>query len=249
MKRKKSVSGSQLVLINKNKKRKMEAKKDPLIFANKYFDKFPKKLPKFLSWDINANPTASVPLLYLLNNTVTGSTNQTRLGNEIMLNSIQYKTICKENSAPNNGAKCQELCTFCISIIYDKAPQGALPAVNGTSTSIFNGALPHDLPNFDMSDRYTIILNELFTAEAVSYFQYNTVGTTQYNCISWRKNIEKFRKMKLRTKYNINTNNDITDFNIGALYLVLRTDGAISGLTYDNTPLIDIDLRVRFEDA
>lgn len=249
MKRKYSTRTGLPILSEETKKKKMGSKKNQLLWANKYIDRFPKKLPKFISLDINSNPNTTTPKLYLLNGLVTGSTNQTRIGNECLFKSVQYKASIQPNSRPNAGALCQQMCTIGISVIYDKAPQGALPAVNGTATSIFNGALPHDLPNFDMSDRYTIVLNEIFSPPTTSYFQYNTVGSTQYNCIDYSYGIEKFRKMALRSKFNINDNGDITDFNIGALYLVLRTTGAVSGLTYDNTPLIDIDVRTRFVDA
>lgn len=212
---------------------------------------FPKKIPKFLGYDFNQVVSYTNPYIACINATQQGNTNNTRIGGEALMTSVQYKAVVHPNSRPSQsvgGGACNQVCAYSISIVYDKSPQGALPSVAGTNTSIFNGTGPHDLPLFDMSDRYVIIMNEVFTPQVTSVYNVQTSGSTAVAAIDWVGVHEKYKKISLRSKFNVNDNGNITDFNIGAIYLILRCDDTL-GSIFDNRAYFNIDTRVRFKDV
>jgi len=229
------------------KKRKTNKGKKSIVKPDVFF---PKKVPKFIGHDFNQTVALTSPYIYCINQVVQGTSNDTRIGSEMLMTSIQYKATICPNSRPSLGgsAACVNVPAYAISIVYDRAPQGSLPSISGATTSIFNGSSPHDLPLFDMSDRYVIVLNELFTPKAIGYFNTIVSGTTSVSVIDYNDVIEKYRKISLRTKFNSLNNGNVGDINIGALYLVVRcSEGA--PFAYDNRIYANIDTRVRFKDV
>lgn len=252
MKRKKSIVTEVVPYkrrkLNKNYSLIRGLKRNNLIFRNIGYDKFPRKLPKFISYDINATVKNSNPYIALINGLQLGNSNQTRIGGECLMKSVEYKFICHPLYRPGANSSANAGSTFAITVVYDNSPTGTLPGVSTGTQAIFNGNYPHDLPLFDMSDRYTILLNEIYEPKNISEYTNQSVGTTTIFQVDFSTTGERYRKFALRSKFNANDVGDITDFNTGAMYLIIRSD-SLTGSGFDNSILVDIDVRVRFVDV
>jgi len=230
-----------------HKKRKLNA----LYFSEKIIKEVPYKVQKYVGFDIAQQVDSSTPHVLLINSLIQGTTNNTRIGNAINIQSVQMKLLITPTSRPSNigTGLCNSSNCIKLSIVYDKQPTGVLPTYNGATTSIFNGLKPTDLPQISMSGRFTILYTMMYTPNAISFYNVQTGGTTSISCVDYCISDEVFRKIALPAKFNGNDVGDITDFNEGAIYLCLTGANPVAGSGVNNTSQVICDTRVRFTDV
>lgn len=157
--------------------------------------------------------------LVLLNDIVAGVTNRDRIANKIWLKSLQVRGIAYINTSANNVD-----CFY--AVVYDKRPQGALPAIS----DIFYGPaagtlLPHRLNNPDFEGRFEILKREDFILTKTS----DPAITVQF-----------YLKLDRPSVYKNAING--RNFEEGALYLVTGGDYPVG----TSSATLQVNSRVRF---
>lgn len=92
-----------------------------------------------------------------------GSDSNERIGRKIQLHSLRVKGTVSKATAGGN--------TFRIVAVYDKAPNGAAPAV----TTVFHEDTPLGMPNTSFRDRFIILRDmtiDLFSETATSHIRH-----------------------------------------------------------------------------
>lgn len=120
-----------------------------------------------------------------------------------------------------------------VSIIYDKSPNGVtVPTLTGDAGSIYNGDQPHDNTLIANHDRFVTLYSDDIVLKNVS-------GLTGYIVDTYLKS--QYLKLALPSKFRQN-NGNITDFNSGAFYLIVRNTNSY-GIT------LNFDSKFGFYDA
>lgn len=202
-------------MYRKNKPRKTAKKK----YAKKYYPRAPvKQHEEFKAYDFalatsNLDTTGSIQLL----NTITqGDDISNREGRQLTIKSIEL--MLQAQADDTTGVR-QECLTM---LVYDLAPQGALPAIG----DILASAMVRSARNLNNRHRFIVL-------KRWDYMVYP--DTTANNS----KLLKYYKKHNLTTTYN-NTGSGIQYISNGALYLVtLGTveSGATAGNVYGNIRL------------
>lgn len=178
----------------------------------------------------DANVTSATGAITLFGNMLTGTTNQTRIGNKVVIEgiSVSWQAASGATTVPMTGA---------FSIIYDNQPDGVLPAVgdSGNSSTIYNGPKPIDNTFINNQNRYTVLWSHCFKLV-------NQENNTPYYIID--RDIGKaYIKCNLPVLYNTSSGSGISAFSKGALYFVARCSNSTTGYS------LLADVKVKFRDS
>lgn len=139
----------------------------------------------------------------LINPVTGGSTVTTRVGNQMIMKSIEIQGKVQAVDDTIKGQRCD------IYVIYDKTPGAALPV----KTDIFKEEYPGSPMNLDYRERFVVIAHAIYTVGGPLTAPGVPVTPT-VTPVSIRK------VMNLRTTYK-SVNAAIGDIAAGALYMVL----------------------------
>lgn len=183
------------------------------------------------------NSTAAV---ILLNGMVPGSNLQNRLGRKIAMKSVRLlgNIIWNGNGAVNYDF-------FRLMIVYDRQPNGALPALSdilqtvdpagNTSSTVW------DHVNLSNRDRFQILRNRMYSVNSHGGSSTFVAGAIT----DGRWQVDEFVRLKdLETHFNTGVAGTVADMTTGALLLVLV--GATAAA--NNQADLNWTSRVRFTD-
>lgn len=163
--------------------------------------------------------TSSFTAATLLNGLAQGTGTNERVGRKTTLKSVQLRyTHIPTSGGPDSQVR--------IAIIYDKQPNGALPA----ASDIFNQANFNSHLNLANSDRFVVIMDEISESS-----QSSLIGISG----------QRYVKCNLETIYG-GTTNGIASINSGSLMILAAnnadpTIGAVSSLFFN--------VRIRYTDV
>jgi len=185
--------------------------------------------------DVTANTAvADTGYIALLNGLSQGTSVITRVGQKIVIKSIDVRLKC--SGQPPGATPTAYANWLRVLIVWDSQPNGALPPVSDiiedltTGTGIVSPAYKNYL------SRFKILWNRVFDLVNVSAAAGSTFGMGGSD--------KYFSKTNLLTSYADSTNGDITDIITGALYFVAV--GAHSAAA--NYPTVEYYSRLRFYD-
>lgn len=155
---------------------------------------------------LNAGATPNVP--FLLNGLARGTTQYTRVGNAVKFTGMQLRGYFLNTTV--NPIR--------LIVVCEKETAGTALVVNGPGPSLFNGSTANAVLSTNMF--YNNATSDFKTEFQVLYdkvFAANSSGG-QLSCVD-----EKIW-FNVETRYNNNTNGDITDIKSNSMYLVLISD-------------------------
>lgn len=159
----------------------------------------------------------------LLNRVAVGTNDNQRIGNQVMLKTLQIHVEIRALAASFTQR-------MRIALVYDRQPNGALTTIG----SIFDTNNPRGFMNLNRRLRYKILWNSgLFTMG--QFNSGNTIDTTAF---------EVYIKTDLPVQYS-GTGDDIDDITTGAVLFVVQAE-AILGI---NSHEIEADIRLRYTDG
>lgn len=155
---------------------------------------------------LNAGATPNVP--FLLNGLARGTTQYTRVGNAVKFTGIQLRGRFLQTTV--NPIR--------VIIVCETETAGTALVVNGPGPSLFNGATANSILSTNMFyNNATSDFKQEFTVLYDKVFAANSSGG-QLTCLD-----EKIW-FNVETRYNNNTNGDITDIKSNSMWLVLLSD-------------------------
>lgn len=147
-----------------------------------------KSRPERKNLDTN-QATHDVPLagvITLINGIVQGNTAQTMIGRKAVMKSVQIR--CAAQGKPQLIAAVNTFGEYRMIVVYDKEPNGALPAV----TDVLTNAQPNNPLQLANSDRFTVLLDEYYNLGAGS-----TTATQAFYVGAGNCTIDRYRKISL----------------------------------------------------
>lgn len=169
----------------------------------------------------------------LLNGLTQGTTVLTRIGNQILIKKIHLKFYIE-------GALFAQTPTIAMGVVrilllWDKQPNGALPALSDILQSTTNTTSITSSMDLDTVQRFNVLWDKRFTyANQVTNVPFSEGN--QYH--------EYFVRTNLKTTYAAASAGDITDIRTGALLLVYVSDSAAAA----NDPVVSGYVRIRYTD-
>lgn len=170
---------------------------------------------------------------------VPGAGMNQRIGRKLTIKSVQMKGIVQlELAATPTGAVTAEANHLRMILLYDKQPNGALPALADVLTG---GQTVNDLFNIDNRDRFTILKDKVWSFDPMIYDSTN-------NAYAWNRTCaycKLYKKLNLETVFNAGTAGTSADINSGNL-VVLWLANTPAGV--DKNVDIYVNARVRYLD-
>lgn len=219
----------------KNKKKSFLQKNKPKIDAieNKYKD-------------INVT-TTDVKILgeqaVLCTNLSTGTSNSQRIGKNVTLKSIQWKSLL----IPGNTAYLRNYIVRQV-LVYDKDPCGSTqPALIGitgsTSPLVTIGGGQNDIlafPNIDNKDRFILISDKTYDCSKVDNSQ-----AEDAKMYTW----SKYKKLNVPTEYAVSASSgSYDDHRVGALILYTIVTNDLVGGDPLRQPTVTTNIRLKYID-
>lgn len=188
---------------------------------------YPSNVERKILDTTNVTDITTTPASIVLNMMAQGTSANTRIGQRILIKSIQLKiNLVRENAATTTLQQVH------LSLVYDRQSKGAVAAVYGDvwGGNTFPGT---DLRNADGLGRFFVIWDHVENIEGV-----NMGGSSS-------KFIEFFRKVNLPVYYNTGNAGTVADIDTGALILMVKGSTAAGADDVDTT----ISARIRFTDS
>lgn len=164
---------------------------------------------KYSDLTVNANPTNNGTVA-LINVVAQGSDNTDRIGRKITFKSIEYDYVYQNDSAalgtvaawPDNAA-CAK-----IAVVYDKQPNGALPAWSDIFTNTGSVMAPFGLKNINNIDRFDILMTDRVVID---------------NASALAQRVHRYLPVNLECRYD-GTTSGIADITSGSLLFCYADD-------------------------
>lgn len=167
----------------------------------------------------------STPEVILLSTIATGSGSSERIGKRIKFHDIEFKWAFLTNAVHNYNH-------VNFMIVYDKSPNGALPAY----TDILTSSAVTSLPNADTRSRFQTLFEQRFCDSKQEAATFSAVwagpGISGHKIIS----------LKGKHAHYIGTGAAITDIEQGAIYLVVNSYS-------DDVTAMEFTNRIQYSDA
>lgn len=164
----------------------------------------------------------------LMNGVAQGTDFTNRIGRKYTNTSIQLEGSIQPLDTTTGPTKCR------VMVIYDKQPNGSLPAI----TDVLTASTSNAFMNLNNRDRFIVIHQENVTIGGVS-----NVATQSFAQAPSVYNVSVFKKIKMET-INDGTGAGIGDIQSGSIFLLTIGDQAAgAGGSFVGA------LRVRFSDA
>lgn len=182
---------------------------------------------------------SSAGAFYALCLPVPGAAMNQRIGRKLTIKSVQFKGIVQlELAATPTGAVTAESNHLRMILLYDKQPNGALPALTDVLTG---GQTVNDLFNIDNRDRFSILKDKVWSFDPMIYDSANGGYAWNRTCAY----IKMYKKLNLETIFNAGTAGTSADVNSGNL-IVLWLCNTPNGI--DKNVDIYVNSRVRYLD-
>jgi len=200
-------------------------KKNPIAQRARAVGAVANKGPELKFYDLQITPTVPVSssVWSTISNMFTpvrGDDATEREGRSLSVKSILMRWNVSMTTTSAGGGN------FRIVVIYDKSPNGALPAV----TDIFQNNVQNSPLRLDYKDRFICLVDEYTPCLGIS---------TNFSLSG-----KIYRKLNLQFEYNGNNFGDISDQTTGALYLLASQNGGV----FTTAPTISVRCRTRFQD-
>lgn len=178
----------------------------------------------------------------LCSNIGAGTSNSQRIGKNITLKSVQWKTLLYQgNNSYLRNYKIRQL------LVYDKSPDGTMPyliGITGDPTPLVTtGGGNNDLlsfPQIDYKDRFIIISDKMY-----DWSNADNSAAEDVNMKSW----EKYKKLNIPVEYAISANTgDYGDHKVGALILYTICSSDLVGGDPLRQPTITTNVRLKYID-
>jgi len=163
----------------------------------------------------------------VLNGIAQGTDNNQHIGRQTTMKSLYWMFQGTTAPTTTGGGSVR------LVIVYDKEAEGAAPTIAaGLQTDIFNQDSIEAMQNLDNRDRFIVLVDEIIEC----------IGTAGPQAFM-RKG---YRKIQLPVVFNSNANAVIGAINTGSVYGVTWFSQGTFGVA---KPLLDLQTRIRFEDA
>lgn len=173
---------------------------------------------KFLDTDLNAGTFSTSGSITCLTLIAAGNDNSNRIGRALMLKSVYIRGFIAGDTI---AAAC-----YRWLVVYDKNPQGALPAITDILTSIDMRAMV----NLNNTERFSIIMDQ--------------VGQVEFTQLV-KMPVSKYAKLNLPMTFN-GTGAPIANITSGALYFIKMGNETVIG---DPPTSPTLFARVRYTDS
>ncbi len=182
---------------------------------------------KFTTNSIAQDATTTSTFI-LLNGTTRGAdADSNRIGRNIQCKSLQWRVSARNEAANESPGPVR------FVLVWDKDPNGALPAV----TDVLETASTAAMTNMANKDRFVILHSEFKTIPSGN----GGIATGQAGVILF----EGYKKLNHKTTYNAGNAGTIADIQHGALYSLVLSDIAAGTADWDT----DGRIRLRYTDA
>jgi len=190
-----------------------------------------KHIDFYTSSGFQAIPTTG--LITCINTTVNGTTNITRIGDDITATSIQFRGLFQSNELTLNTSTIRHI------VLWDSQPNGALPALADV-LDVAVITVPIYAPyNENFQKRFKILYDRVYTITPQVYSSI-TAGTID-NVLEVKKYSRLKRKLSRQVKYNGNTGG-IADIETNSLINIFVSDQAT------NPPTVEMGHRLYYKD-